>query len=1023
MRQNSELNGVSCFLAAPVLEMFYGFRIHDPLGGVYGISHDFAKMLAHEARFWGNYIAGCGIDFWIVTRALSWDLNICEINIAGNASSFRPAAGNKIFADTALALLEAVKRDHPNMIKERLVIKIADVLVKSADSPPIYSEDYSVGNLIGNFRNGCSKYKSLAAKCRRKEDLEAAARWKRKEPTFTDELWTELLLDLLKIYAFDKEEKPEEIVELLTAVYDGKIGSYALDMKKLRQRLSGMAEELKSEIMFKKMKAARSHITGLMRKEREEYAAAWRQCYEQARAPLIPLSYMEYIPGKPIIMPKIIKGKDGVTVQTDNIFRELRKRYEERFNHFIYDGLGVGKNVSNRRQLAQAEQFMADLEKVLEDWLPGDLHTYEGMGLFTENIFKYFAPPPVYTVSPDIIREILIRMPPINLMIPFGFYKPEQLLETPGARNALAYADLTEDTAYTERVILWLADTIKPGGLDRLTLEPLILPGDMQMRAFPYGKISLLNYLAARILISPLKNYKGGKYLRLRCFTDILRRIAAAENYSELFLLNANERKNVGLKIRYVLQNIDRGDDFSASNIFENYHHRSLVNKIKMAAERLKGENKTGLAGLLNLAAEGYGLGQLMENGTFLTCTAWSWASYSFKRGLKSPPPLTTSVENRWFNHELLEILYQQLGYDKEEIKAIVFRLLQEGRGYHSLLDTLLPARPKDVAVIVQETTNEPSKYLRRYPGNPLLEPIEASSWESKYVLNPGALRIKDKVYLFYRAVGGDNVSHIGLAVTDGYKVLERLEQPVFSPAIPEENRGCEDPRLIIAEDKIFMLYTAYDGNIAQIAAASISVAEFTGGHYRNWRREGLVFTNIWDKDAVLFPEKINGLYVLYHRIEPSIWVTYAKELKFPLKEKHTIIMGPRPGRMWDSLKIGAGAQPLKTKYGWLLIYHGVDHNYVYRLGVILVDLSNPERVIFRSPNPILEPVEDFEIGMSGAWVPNVVFTCGAVPGTDKEILTDDDEILVYYGAADTSIGLAKATLAELIPEKFRSAY
>ena len=349
-----------------------------------------------------------------------------------------------------------------------------------------------------------------------------------------------------------------------------------------------------------------------------------------------------------------------------------------------------------------------------------------------------------------------------------------------------------------------------------------------------------------------------------------------------------------------------------------------------------------------------------------------------------------------------------------------VFRYIQAGKSGQSLLDALLPARPKDVQVIVQETTNEPSKTLQRYEGNPLLEPIKEHAWENKYVLNPGAIRIKDKVYLFYRAVGDDNVSHIGLAITDGYRVLERLDQPIFSPAIPEEEMGCEDPRLILIADRIWMLYTAYDGNIAQIAAASIGLQDFQERRFTGWKREGLAFKNIWDKDAILFPEKIKGKYILYHRIEPSMWITYMKDLVFPSREKHAIIIGPRPGRMWDSLKIGAGAQPIKTRYGWLLIYHGVDHNYVYRLGVILVDLENPQRVIYRSPNPVLEPIEDYELGLSGAWVPNVVFTCGAVASSDKEILEDDDEILVYYGAADTSIGLAKATLAELIPEKFR---
>jgi hypothetical protein len=147
----------------------------------------------------------------------------------------------------------------------------------------------------------------------------------------------------------------------------------------------------------------------------------------------------------------------------------------------------------------------------------------------------------------------------------------------------------------------------------------------------------------------------------------------------------------------------------------------------------------------------------------------------------------------------------------------------------------------------------------------------------------------------------------------------------------------------------------------------------------------------------------------------------YAANATFHPRERHAIIMGPRSGRMWDSLKIGAGTQPIKTRYGWLMIYHGVDRELVYRLGVILVDLNNPELLIYRSPNSILEPEEEYEIGSdNSSWVPNVVFTCGAIPALEKDILEDDDEILVYYGAADTHIAVATATLAELIPAEYR---
>ena len=122
----------------------------------------------------------------------------------------------------------------------------------------------------------------------------------------------------------------------------------------------------------------------------------------------------------------------------------------------------------------------------------------------------------------------------------------------------------------------------------------------------------------------------------------------------------------------------------------------------------------------------------------------------------------------------------------------------------------------------------------------------------------------------------------------------------------------------------------------------------------------------------------------------------------------------------WDGFKIGGGSQPIRTKYGWLLIYHGVDYSWIYRLGVLLVALDDPGQLLYRSPNPVLEPEESYELGDEGCYVPNVVFSCGAVPQVDKEMLDDDDEVLVYYGAADTVACVAITKVSDLVPEEIR---
>jgi predicted GH43/DUF377 family glycosyl hydrolase len=119
---------------------------------------------------------------------------------------------------------------------------------------------------------------------------------------------------------------------------------------------------------------------------------------------------------------------------------------------------------------------------------------------------------------------------------------------------------------------------------------------------------------------------------------------------------------------------------------------------------------------------------------------------------------------------------------------------------------------------------------------------------------------------------------------------------------------------------------------------------------------------------------------------------------------------------MWDGVKVGAGAQPIKTTRGWLHIYHGVDFERSYRLGVLFTALDDPAEVLYRSPNAILEPETGYELGSGDSWVPHVVFTCGAVSAQERAVVGPDDEILVYYGAADSVIGVAKGTVRDMVP-------
>jgi predicted GH43/DUF377 family glycosyl hydrolase len=294
---------------------------------------------------------------------------------------------------------------------------------------------------------------------------------------------------------------------------------------------------------------------------------------------------------------------------------------------------------------------------------------------------------------------------------------------------------------------------------------------------------------------------------------------------------------------------------------------------------------------------------------------------------------------------------------------------------------------------------------MKRYDGNPILQPIAKNAWESKLVFNAAAILLKKRIHILYRAIGNDGISRIGYAATtDGYTITDRLPTPVFEPNGEVEHRGCEDPRLSVFGEKIVMAYTAlaeYDhGQLPQISLTSIEAKAFLTKSW-DWNQRSLPFRGIRNKDAVLFPRKIKGKYVMFHRIEPDICVAYSDDLKrwYDIRS----VFGPRI-KSWDNWKVGAAGPPIEINEGWLMIYHGVSFEKVYSLGVAILDKNEPETVLHRSEIPILFPVEDYE---RYGKVPNVVFSCGNV--------VIDDEVLVYYGACDSVLCVATYDIAELL--------
>lgn len=323
---------------------------------------------------------------------------------------------------------------------------------------------------------------------------------------------------------------------------------------------------------------------------------------------------------------------------------------------------------------------------------------------------------------------------------------------------------------------------------------------------------------------------------------------------------------------------------------------------------------------------------------------------------------------------------------------------------------------------------------LDRFARNPILKPDLMYSWETKAVFNPGALYEGDKVHLLYRALGDKNVSTLGYACgIDGFNFPERLEKPVYVPRESFEGvspstafisgitgvytsggggaGGCEDPRLTRIDDMVYLTYVAYDGHSPpRVALSSITLHNFLQRKW-DWKIPVLISPPyIVDKNACILPEKINGKFVIFHRVFPNILIDFVDDLDFDGTTKWITGQYKIPTRSlssdWDSLKVGCGPPPLKTKEGWLLIYQAVGacDDSRYKIGAMLLDLKDPTKVLARTKAPILEPLAPYE---NEGWKSGVVYPCGAVIIKDR--------LFVYYGGADTVVCVATAELENFL--------
>lgn len=330
-----------------------------------------------------------------------------------------------------------------------------------------------------------------------------------------------------------------------------------------------------------------------------------------------------------------------------------------------------------------------------------------------------------------------------------------------------------------------------------------------------------------------------------------------------------------------------------------------------------------------------------------------------------------------------------------------------------------------------------------------ILKPTK-NKFENLAVLNPAIIQEGNKVHLIYRAISHEFISCLGYAKLNGpTNIKERWEVPFMYPKFKVEKKGIEDPRIVKIDQEYYMVYIAHDGKNALMGYAH-------GKNLFKLKRGGIISPMIkyhkasqlfkksklkddyyffesfyqeyggnnilvWHKDGFFYPEKFQGRFAFVHRILPDMQIAYAKDLnKFKSKNywekylenlsKYVILEGAHG---FEGRHVGGGAPPVKTKKGWLMIYHATEESNrgrIYHAGAALYDLKNPQKLIARLPEPLFSPTEDYELK---GHVNHVVFPTGTA--------TFNEKLYIYYGAADTYIAVANVHLNDLLDELMRN--
>ena len=651
-------------IVSPLITSLYGIYIREPLPGLWGISyHLLGKYMKDFPDLKKGDYGGYGMDVWLVTNAIVYEVRICEVYPGAKLQTTRKEVQQSYIYQVIRTLFDQIVA-HRSWWQKRpaLVQRISSYGIQREEEP--CPTDIDILELIDGYKE------------ERLPEIDSLPQW------------TETIYLSLLNCAFSRESERAEILQDLTSLYLARVASVVTQIKRMKVDFSKVMPEAAESFIYPQLETLIDGQVNEFLKQRPHFLSNW----EKAEIPsaLPPIVFMEgLIPDLALLMPEELTTSDGRRIKVTSISERLIKRYQKEFENFVHSTLKVPLGVGFYDISQAIEKSMSSIEHDLDKTiLPYDLHSDEGIVEMVKTIFAIFPHLSVLTLKEEIARKLLRLYPPTNLLVNVNKEKIDDLLKNFDAGHILTMARLTESESYVRGVNASIGIHTSPDDLTLVPLKWLVVSYHDYPALLASRQVCRLDPLTARVVVTSISPGMGGGYPKLFYLLSIGQQIAKAQKFSAIWKEFAKEEKNFGQRFINAIQGHWGKRPLSGYMIFEAGIQELLVNRLRQMSKDI---SPPSFANQLRDLADSYHLAWTLPDGLFIPCSALSWASYSFMGGKGVPKRIAASVERNWFSRTLLLRCLKEAGIgDEEVLEATIRELMGEGNISKDLTHVLL---------------------------------------------------------------------------------------------------------------------------------------------------------------------------------------------------------------------------------------------------------------------------------------------------------------------------------------------